>query len=113
MQDIDFLLKANSLGVIVHENDDVALNNIKEWILTPVNDIYGMPYWGNEFHLFRHNPADETLELQLEAHIVTKLPVDIPSISINGIRVTANEIDDIIIVIGTSLGVVRETIIKL
>lgn len=110
MQGIDFLLEANSLGVIVHEDDDVALNNIKEWILTPVNDIYGMPYWGNEFHLFRHYPADEILELQLEAHIVTKLPVDIPSTSINGIRVTASEMDGIIIAIGTPSGVVEETI---
>jgi hypothetical protein len=113
MKEVDFLLDVNSLGVISHKDGDALMNNIREWVLTPVGDVYGMPSWGNQFHLFRHYPANEILEMQIEAHIVTKLPVDMPSIPINGIRVIAKGVDSVTVVIGTSLGVVEEKIVKL
>lgn len=113
MREIDFLLDVNSLGVVVHEGADAAMEAIKEWILTPMGDIFGMPAWGNQFYLFRHYPANETLEMQIEAHIITKLPIDIPSVVITGIRVIANGIDDIVVIIGTPQGAIKEKLVNL
>jgi len=113
MKEIDFLLEVNSLGVITYDDEQAAINNIREWVLTPMNDIYGMPSWGNQFHLFRHYPANVILEMQIEAHIVIKLPIDIPSVVITGIKVVAQGIDDIVVTIGTPQGAITQKLAEL
>lgn len=113
MREIDFLLNVNSLGVVVFEDGEAAMNDIREWILTPVGDIYGMPWWGNSLYMFRHYPANELLEIQIESHIATKLPVDIPFVTIKGIRVLAQGVDDIVVTINTSHGLIQEKLVTL
>ena len=74
MKEVGFLLNVNSSGVLVCDDEYAAMEKIREWILTPQGDIHGMPAWGNQFFLFRHLPSDSMLEVQIELHIVTKLP---------------------------------------
>lgn len=113
MQDeIDYLMRLNESGVIVHEGEDAAANNVTEWMDTPVGHVYGNPRWGNRFASFRHAPPSEAVEIGLENMIVTDLPRDVAGVVVRGVRCSASgtEIDIYNVQIDTNIGFISHTL---
>ncbi|MGL5294179.1 MAG: hypothetical protein ACRC9V_10515, partial [Aeromonas sp.] len=108
MQDeIDYLMGIDESGIIVHESGSAALlNNVTEWMATPVGHVFGRPAWGNRFAAFRHSPPSEALEIAIENMIVTDLPRDVVGVVVRGVRcsASADEIDMYFVQIETNLG---------
>ncbi|WP_429169405.1 hypothetical protein [Aeromonas hydrophila] len=113
MQDeIDYLLAMDESGVIIHENDAAVLNNVAEWMDTPVGHVYGNPAWGNRFAAFRHEPPSEAVEIGIENMVVTDMPRDVVGVVVRGVRCSSSpdKIDMYHVQIDTNLGFVSKAI---
>lgn len=113
MQDeIDYLMRLNESGVIVHEGGDAAINNVTEWMDTPKGHVYGNPPWGNSFASFRHAPPSEAVEIGIENMIVTELPRDVVGVVVRGVRCSASssEIDIYNVQIDTNIGFISHSL---
>lgn len=109
--EIDYLIQMNESGVIVHEGEAAAINNVTEWMDTPQGQVYGNPPWGNRFAAFRHSPPSEAVEIGIENMIVTDLPRDVVGVVVKGVRCSASqsEIDIYHVQIDTNVGFVSHT----
>lgn len=110
MNEIDYNLDVETDGVIAHKDSEAIRNDIAEWIATPQGEIHGMPSWGNLFANYRHHPQGSVLEVALESHIVTKLPKDVPSAIISGVRFKSVSIDKLKVSILTPYGIVHQPV---
>lgn len=106
MTEIDYLMQLDESGVQLREQDDAMLNNVAEWMDTPIGSIYGLPGWGNRFASLKHEPPGEDLEVALENMIVTDLPRDVRGVVVTGIRCeySRSEIDTCSTTIATNFG---------
>lgn len=91
--EIEHLLKLDSGDLITYEGSDEVLEKIRYWINTPVGSVWGLPDFGNSLKQFQHESPCTALNFAIEAHIITKLKVDMPLIEIMGIRVEAESSD--------------------
>ena len=112
MEEIDYLMKLDESGIILHEGDSAALNNVTEWLTTPRGQVYGNPSWGNELRAFQHEPPGEATEIGIENMIVRDLPRDVANIQMKGIRCYADpsEMDVYHINIQTAQGLISQSI---
>lgn len=112
--EIDYLMALDESGVVVLEDDDAAINNVREWMDTPVGSIYGLPAWGNRFAAFKHQPPTEAVEIAIENMVVTELPRDVRGIIVRGVRCSSStedgQVDVYLIQIDTNLGFVAHTL---
>ncbi|WP_270820497.1 hypothetical protein [Aeromonas sp. Y311-2] len=106
MTEIDYLMQLDESGVQLREQEDAMINNVAEWMDTPIGSVYGRPGWGNRFISFKHEPPGEDLEVAIENMIVTDLPRDVRGVVVRGIRCEYNqrEIDICSVTIVTNFG---------
>lgn len=109
--EINYLMQLDESGVIVHEGEAAAINNVTEWMDTPRGRVYGNPAWGNSFAAFRHAPPSEAVEIGIENMVVTDLPRDVVGVVVKGVRCKASptEMDVYHVQIYTNLGQVSHT----
>ncbi|WP_413113445.1 hypothetical protein [Thaumasiovibrio sp. DFM-14] len=103
--EIDFLIRLNEQGVVIHDEVASPAALIEEWLSTPVGAIYGRPEWGNRLALYRHNPVNPLTAMTIENSIMLKLPEDLPQLSIAAIKVTPIAHDVYKIAVGANGGV--------
>lgn len=110
--EIDYLMRLDESGVIVHEGDAAAVNNVTEWMDTPRGHVYGNPAWGNDFAAFRHAPPSEAVEIGIENMIVTGLPRDVVGVVVKGVRCSASksELDKYHVGVDTNLGFISHIV---
>lgn len=109
--EIDYLMQMDESGVIVHEGEAAAINNVTEWMDTPRGQVFGNPAWGNGFAAFRHAPPSEAVEIGIENMIVTDLPRDVVGVVVRGVRCSASpsQVDIYHVQIDTNIGFVSHT----
>lgn len=104
-QTIDYLMNLNEQGVVVHTDSDVILNDITEWLDTPVGSIFGNPSWGNELATFKHENMNDDLAISAENSISRGLTRDLPAIAaVSSIDVDIADFDRYQLVVTTPYG---------
>ena len=63
--EIDYLMQMDESGVIVHEGEAAAINNVTEWMDTPRGQVFGNPAWGNGFQPSATHPHPKRWKLAL------------------------------------------------
>lgn len=85
--EIDFLLTLEPSGVVVQEGDDADVENIREWLATPMGEVYGRPTWGHPLNQYRHLPHSTATARAIENSLLIKLAEDLPELPISRILV--------------------------
>lgn len=104
--EIDHLLDIKDGQLATYDIDEVR-EKINWWIDTPQGSVWGDPQKGNKLVMFKHDPISTATEIAIEAHILEKLPADIPLVQIKGIRVTEEKSQEATIYIDTPQGLVK------
>ncbi|MCG7545431.1 hypothetical protein MHM93_14715 [Pseudoalteromonas sp. MM17-2] len=110
IEDIDYLLRLDSSGVVVHQDASVYINNIYEWLDTPEGSVFGNPAWGNALDRYKHENLTTDLEVSIENHVLRKMLVDLPQIPVSGVKAEILSFDQFALSIKTPFGVVERTI---
>ena len=88
MQEYDHLLNVRQHGLHVLSDGEAVNNNIEEWLDNPVHTISDRPDWGHNLTPFLFEPPSTDLAVAIEASIAEKLPKDVISVKIDGVRIT-------------------------
>lgn len=101
-KEIHHLLTMGIDGVVEFDDSQAVLARVLEWLDTPIGQVWGAPHWGHNLTQYKHDPINVNTAVAIESSIVSKLPVDVSGVSINGISVTPanNDIDTFLIKIG-------------
>ncbi|TMO87700.1 hypothetical protein [Pseudoalteromonas ruthenica] len=110
IEDIDYLMKLDSGGVVVHQDSSVYVNNIYEWLDTKEGTVFGWPAWGNALDSYKHENLTTDLEVPIENHVLRKMRVDLPHIPVSGVRAEVLDFDHYLLSIKTPFGVVEKKI---
>lgn len=81
---------------------------INWWLVTPQGERWGDPSWGHKFIMFKHDPPSISTEIAMESHIYEKLPKDIPSVRIHGIKVESLNAHETMLYLDTPFGLVKK-----
>ena len=93
VDEIDYLLSIDASGLIIHSGSDILMNQLSEWIDTPVGSVWGNPGWGNTLTQYRHLPPSSATSASIESSIIIKLPRDLPRIAVNKVQVEVVGVD--------------------
>jgi hypothetical protein len=96
-------------GQLVTYDADESLAKVNWWLDTPEGQLWGDPAWGNKLIQFNHDPISVSLDVVIEAHIYSKMSVDLPSVSIKGIRVVTKEMNQAQLILETPYGLIETT----
>ncbi|MCG6387490.1 hypothetical protein K6U51_10010 [Vibrio fluvialis] len=91
--EIYYKMTATIDGVETYTGQEAKIARIAEWLDTPEGQVWGAPHWGNELSQYRHMPMNGDTAAAIENHIASKLPEDIPDVSIASIKVTPVTVD--------------------
>ena len=106
--EINHLLEIQDNQIITYDLDEIA-EKVRWWLDTPQGEVWGDPSRGNKLIMFKHDPISVSTEIAIEAHILDKLPEDIPAIQIRGIRVEGLNAHEAILYVDTPQGLVKTT----
>ncbi|MCG3884093.1 hypothetical protein I3271_05285 [Photobacterium leiognathi] len=109
-QELDFLLDIDGGGVVEKDGASAYVENLREWLHTPVTTRYGNPAWGNNLSMYKHEPMCSDTARSIENSILLKLPKDCPQIRVAEILCTPVEKDMYRISIFTNYGLVDEVV---
>jgi phage baseplate assembly protein W len=113
IREIDYLMDLNESGVITYADSDATVNNVLEWLDTPMGTVYGRPEWGHDLIKFKHEPTGSAITAQnIEFSIVDKIVQDMPDIQLHSIYCEPSaEFPDLYIIrIGLLNGAVETTL---
>lgn len=110
MAELDYLLSIDETGVIVHENADAEINQIREWLHTPRGSIWGIPSWGNVLSQYKHEPANDDTAASIENSILLSIGNDLPGITLTRIGVEALDIDLFKVILVTKSDIIEEVL---
>lgn len=104
--EIDHRLKIADGQLVTYELRQIE-EKVKWWLITPQGERWGFPSWGHKLIMFKHDPPSTSTEIAMESHIFEKLPRDIPSVRIHGIKVESINAHETLLYLDTPFGLVK------
>lgn len=110
MNEIDYLLRIDPVGVITFTGRESIVAQIREWIDTPKGEVWGRPAWGNLLSQFKHLPINDYTAASIESFILLTINEDIPNIAIDAIRVIPMTNDSYKIIVEVLGSIIEESL---
>lgn len=107
--ELDHLFAVDGGQIIEYEEHAGALELVRFWLNTPKGERWGNPVWGHELIRYKHDPQGTSTEIGIEAMIFKKLPTDLPSIEVRGVRVIFTSECEALLSVMTQYGLVQDT----
>lgn len=106
--ELDHLFAVDGGQIKEHTEASALLELVRFWLNTPKGERWAKPSWGHELIKYKHDPEAVSTEIAIEAMIFHKLPSDLPSIEVRGVRVTFIAKNEAIISVQSQYGLIQE-----
>ena len=99
MPDIDYNLNYKDGNIAIYDNGsrEYALNLVLNWLSWEEGTLWHNPAFGNNLRSMLGEPLTPLTKGLLEDQLISKINIDIPFVTLDGIEIVETDIDRIVV----------------